>query len=85
MMDRFHIIDDAAAILVSKGVYRQAKVYSRGTALFAAYGSGFVRLYRDGTSMPGVRCEALDVPGFQIREDVHRRLELADPWEGARP
>lgn len=81
-MDRFHIIDDAAAILVCKGVYRQAKVYSRGTALFAAHGSGFIRLYRDGTSLPNVRCEALDVRGLAIREDAHRRLELVSPWEG---
>ena len=43
-MERFHVIEDAAAILVSKGVYRQAKVYRRGKELFAAYGAGFVRL-----------------------------------------
>jgi len=78
-MERFHIIEDAAAILVSKGVYRQVKVYRRGSALFAAYGRGFIRLYKDGTSLPNVRCEDIDVAGATIREDAFRRLEWVAP------
>lgn len=54
-MERFHVIDDAAVILRSKGVYRQAKVFRRGQELFAGYGSGFIRLLaRNGTSLPNV-------------------------------
>ena len=60
MSPLFHKIDDAFAILASSnGVYRQAKVYRRGEALFAGHGSGFVRLYKNGTSVPAIRCEEL--------------------------
>ena len=56
----FHVVDDAQCILAgSNGVYRQAKVYRRGNALYAGYGSGFVRLYKTGTSVPSIRVEAL--------------------------
>lgn len=68
-MERFHIIDDAAAILVSKGVYRQAKVYRRGKDLFAGHSGGFIRLYREGTSLPNVRLDAIDVPGRRVNFD----------------
>lgn len=76
-MERFHIIDDAAAILVSKGVYRQAKVYRRGKDLFASHGSGFIRLFREGTSLPNVRLDAIDVPGERINFDAFGRASLA--------
>lgn len=75
-MDRFHLIDDAAAILVSKGVYRQVKVYQRGGALFAAHGSGFIRLYKNGTSLPTVRCEEVDVPGWHISLDAFGKMSV---------
>lgn len=76
-MERFHIIDDATAILVSKGVYRQAKVYRRGKDLFAGHGSGFIRLFREGTSLPNVRLDAIDVPGKRINFDAFGRASLA--------
>jgi hypothetical protein len=62
-MERFHIIDDAVTILRVKGVYRQAKMYRRGIDLFAGYGVGFIRLYKDGgTSAPNVSWEGHDGP-----------------------
>lgn len=63
MTERFHILDEAVAILVMKGVYRQAKVYRRGDGLYASHGSGFVRIHRDGTSVPNLRCVGLETPG----------------------
>lgn len=48
----FHVVDDAFVVLRSNGVYRQAKVYRRGNDGYAAYGSGFVRIMRQGTSVP---------------------------------
>ncbi|CDZ55053.1 hypothetical protein [Neorhizobium galegae] len=75
-MERFHIIDDAAAILITKGVYRQAKVYRRGGELFAAYGSGFIRLYRNGTSLPNVRCEDVETPGWHQSFDAFGKLSV---------
>lgn len=76
-MERFHLIDDAAAILVSKGVFRQVKVYQRGGALFAGYGAGFIRLYdKRGTSLPNVSLEALEVPTL-YKADKLGRLVLS--------
>lgn len=75
MMDRFHLIDEAAAILQSKGVYRQAKVYRRGKALYASHGAGFIRLYLKGTSLANVICEEVEVPG-EMEADHYGRLSL---------
>lgn len=62
-MDRFHVIDDAAAIIRAKGVYRQVKVYRRGDALFAAYGTGFIKLSSSGgTSHPNISWLDIDLP-----------------------
>lgn len=72
----FHIVDEAFAVLVRRGVYKQAKVYRRGTELFAGYGGGFVRLYVNGTSIPDLRLDALDVP-FGTSADAHGRLSKA--------
>lgn len=44
----FTQIPDAYAILVSRGIYRQAAVFERGTRLYARYGSGFILLRRNG-------------------------------------
>ena len=51
----FHEIPDAQVILRSKGVYRQAKLFRRGEDVFAAWGSGFIRLLAaGGTTVPTV-------------------------------
>lgn len=76
-MNRFHIIDDAAVILRSRGVYRQAKVFVRGDGLFAGHGGGFVRLYTNGgTSVPTLSWEDIDVgqPGPVLSDGMHRLL-----------
>lgn len=66
-MHRFHIVDDAAVILRSKGVYRQAKVYRRGDDLYAGFGAGFIGLRRNGgTTLPSVSWEDIEAP-FAVR------------------
>ena len=63
-MERFHVIEDAACILFSRGVYRQAKVYHRGRDVFAAWGAGFVKLGpSSGTSNPHVGWRDLEAEG----------------------
>lgn len=63
-MDRFHIIEDGACILFSKGVYRQAKVFRRGKDVFAGYGGGFVKLGgSSGTSSPNVGWRGVEAEG----------------------
>ena len=56
-MERFHEIEDGAAILASKGVYKQVKLFKRAGELYAQYGGGFIRLYEKGTSLPSIRLE----------------------------
>ena len=75
-MDHFHLIEDAAAILVSKGVYRQSKVYRRGNELYAGYGGGFIRLYKDGTSLPNVRLVDVETPGWHQSFDVFNKMSV---------
>lgn len=59
---RFHVIEDAAVVLRSKGVFRQTKAYRRGEFIYAGYGSGFVQLLaRGATSHPDVSWLDTDV------------------------
>lgn len=51
----FHEIPDAQVILRSKGVFKQAKLFRRGEDVYAAWGSGFIRLLKhSGTTVPTV-------------------------------
>jgi hypothetical protein len=78
-MNLFHRIDDAQAIVRSKGgVFKQAELYSRGDRLYVKHGGGFVRVDGKvvsgngwGTSSPAVT--VLELPTLA---DV----EFADKW-----
>lgn len=49
----FHEMTDTWVITRTKGVYRQSKVYRRGSCVYASKGSGFIRLFSSqGTSDP---------------------------------
>lgn len=65
MSKLFHQIDDAAVILSSRGVFRQAKVFYRGEKVFASWGTGFIRLMQKGaTSIPNVSYSDLSGDGI---------------------
>lgn len=67
-MERFHVIDDGAVILRSKGVYRQAKVYRRGKDVFAGYGAGFIKLGGSSTtSNPNISW--IGIEADDVKED----------------
>ena len=75
-MDRFHVIEDAAAIIKRKGLTRQVKVYHRGAAIYAGCAGGFVRLYANGgTSIPDLSWDDIDI-GAQPVADGHGKLFL---------
>lgn len=78
--ERFHEIPDGMCILLSqKGVYRQSKLFRRGTELYAGYGGGFVRLYgKGGTSTPHLRYIAIDAPHAGLEERELGRLFLTE-------
>lgn len=65
-MALFHVIDDAFAILRSRGVYKQAKLYERKGRIYAQHGSGFIALTRSGTTAPNVSVDEIEglTPAF---------------------
>ncbi|HLZ24531.1 MAG TPA: hypothetical protein VKQ30_20645 [Ktedonobacterales bacterium] len=70
-MELFSLVEDEHAILKSKGVYRQAKLYRRGEKLFAGFGNGYVRLHPEHvTSKPDVKWHDISVDtgknGFKL-------------------
>lgn len=71
----FTIIEDGYIVLVKRGLYKPAKVYSRNGYIFAAYGGGFIRLSKNegATSIPDVKYEDLVLP-FQPKADSIGRL-----------
>lgn len=70
-MDRFHIIPDADVIIVTRSVYKQAKVYRRGDALYVGTSGGFVRLYAGGsTGVPSLRWDDIEIPGISRAEII---------------
>lgn len=74
----FHEIPDAQVILRSKGVFRQAKLFRRGEDVYAAWGSGFIRLLKhSGTTVPAVswQVDSLFDPGVGI--SLHNGLPRA--------
>lgn len=63
-MDLFHEIAEGVAVLRTRGVYRQSKIYRRGDDVFAAQGSGYVRLLsHGGTTVPNTTWLDVEGPG----------------------
>lgn len=59
-MGLFQEIEGEAAVLVEGGVYKQVPLFKRNGYLYAKLGSGFVKLYADGsTTKPKCRLETL--------------------------
>lgn len=71
----FHEIPDAQVILRSKGVYRQAKLFRRGEDVFAAWGSGFIRLMSaGGTTVPTVHwLDTFGGEGYEVLPGTHKK------------
>lgn len=77
----FHIIENANIILVKGGVFKQAKAYRNDeNEVFAAYGGGFVRMTRNGTSVPNLNHISYDLKpvkftpvGFMVLDSGHAK------------
>lgn len=85
-MERFHIIEDAEVVTVTRSVYRQSKVYQRAGGLYMGQGSGFVRLYAGGgTGLPNTRWDDIEIPGVAsaaaLKPDPHGKLSLPDAFK----
>lgn len=77
----FTKVEEAYAVIVSKGVYRQCDVYERKSRLFVKYGSGFIYLgQRNSTSVTNVRLEEIVLPfehkmtetGFRVNPKTYQ-------------
>lgn len=54
-MELFHEIPEGLAIVRTKGVFKQVKIYRRDRDVYAQHGSGFIRLLQHGgTTAPAV-------------------------------
>lgn len=61
-MSMFQKHEGCSAVTVRNGLFQQSAVFSRDGAVFVAVGSGFARVYKDGsTSVPKLRVDALHV------------------------
>lgn len=66
MTNLFHKIEGGVAILRKQGVYRQCDVYKRGDTLYARWGTGFIILYKDGTSCALIHLDGLELPSDMV-------------------
>lgn len=55
----FTELTGSSVVLQSNGVFKVSRLYHYNSQVFAAWGSGFIKLYKheDGTSAPKVRWE----------------------------
>lgn len=69
------VIDDAIAFVrYPKGVFRQAKLYSRGERIYVQHGTGYVRLCAKFgneflTSHPDIKVIEIDAPMIDVTRE----------------
>ncbi|WP_300440314.1 hypothetical protein [uncultured Mameliella sp.] len=81
-MTFFTIITGAVALVHSGGVYRQADLYARGSAVYAKHGAGFIRLSIGGaTSAPKIRWAEIQPGETAIINDTDGKAPV---YEGER-
>ena len=83
-MGLFQQIEGDNAILIERGVFKQADLYSRDGYLFAKASGGFIRLMADGsTSKSSARLEELSIEADLYKDPVGR-LCVSDKVRGAK-
>ena len=81
----FKELSGCVAVTAQNGVYQQVPVFARGGYLYAKNGSGFVRVYADGsTSKAKCFVDTLHVDTFNLYRDRLGRLCDASV-DGAQP
>jgi hypothetical protein len=73
----FNVIPDATIVTRSNGVFRQHAVYQHKGQIFIKWGSGYVYVMRNGTSVPKVFIDEMVLP-FEPRYDVHTRAFMPE-------
>lgn len=70
-MSFFKEVEGEAAIIVQNGVFKQVPLYTRDGYLFAKVGSGFVRIYADGsTTVSKMRLDFMSWSGPLFRDKL---------------
>ena len=76
-MELFTLIEGEVCHLRAGGVFSQAKLFRRGKDLFAAKGSGFIRLLDNGnTSHPSTFWDGISLPKSKYAVADHGRIQL---------
>lgn len=69
----FKHIEGEAAVIIERGIYRQTDLYERNGFLYAKIGTGFVRLFADGsTTKAKARLDAMSWEGNLARDGLGR-------------
>lgn len=79
-MGMFKALEGQAAVIVENGVYKQADLFTRSGFLYAKVGSGFVRLYADGsTTKAKCRIDALHFDAALMQDRFGRLCDASLP------
>lgn len=77
-MGLFKALEGQVAVIVENGVYKQADLFGRDGYLYAKIGSGFVRLYADGsTTKAKCRIDALHVDAALYQDRLGRMCDAS--------
>lgn len=75
----FNVIPDEYVIIRSKGVFRQSKLYVRDNRIYAGHGSGFIRLTKNGTSVPTVYWDEISID--PLYDKLDRMIREKEGWK----
>lgn len=71
MFHPFTEISEGQVILLQKGTFKQVPLYRRDWNLFAKMGSGYIKLYKAGsTSVPTICWKEIDPGEFALSSDA---------------
>lgn len=70
----FHIIPEAFAVTRKGGIYKQTTVYQHNGRIFVKEGSGYVYVYRQGTSIPKLHIDEIILPFEQTFDSLGRMV-----------
>lgn len=79
-MSFFKEVEGEAAIVVQNGVFKQVPLYTRDGYLFVKVGSGFARLYADGsTTVSRMRLDFMSWEGPLFRDKFGKLCTASVP------
>ena len=82
----FTLLEGDAAIIADKGVYRVAPLYEFRGGIYARHGTGYVRLYGNGTTSKGNGVRVVELhTDIVIAQDSFGRMVTQEARPDAAP